>query len=67
MSGAAPVPSAPGVARATGLEPLTHDLQAKFVKTAERAQVRAHEGGMRQVAPIGLRGMSRCRHVYRVD
>jgi hypothetical protein len=23
---------------------LTHDLQAQFVKTAERAQVRAHEG-----------------------
>jgi hypothetical protein len=35
-----------------GLEPLTHDLQAKFVKTAERAQVRAHEG-RRHVAPIG--------------
>jgi hypothetical protein len=35
-----------------GLEPLTHDLQAEFVKTAERAQVRAHEG-RRHVAPIG--------------
>jgi hypothetical protein len=32
---------------------LTHDLQAKFVKTAERAQVRAHEGSVRRVAPIG--------------
>jgi len=49
-----------------GLEPLTHDLQAEFAKTAERAQVRSHEG-RRQVAPIGLRGMSRCRHAYRVD
>jgi hypothetical protein len=37
----------------TGLEPLTHDLQAKFVKLAERAQVRAHEGSVRHVAPIG--------------
>jgi hypothetical protein len=32
-----------------GLEPLTHDLQAKFVKTAERAQVGAHEGSVRNV------------------
>jgi hypothetical protein len=36
-----------------GLEPDTHDLQAKFVKTAERAQVRADEGSVRHVAPIG--------------
>lgn len=50
-----------------GLEPLTHDLQAEFVKTAERAQVRAHEGSVRHVASIGLRGMSRCRHADRVD
>jgi hypothetical protein len=50
-----------------GLEPLTHDLQAEFVKTAERAQVRAHEGSVRHVAPIGLRGISRSRHAYRVD
>ena len=42
-----------GQLRTTGLEPLTHDLQAKFVKTAERAQVRAHEGSVRHVAPIG--------------
>jgi hypothetical protein len=33
-----------GQHRTTGLESLTHDLQAQFVKTAERAQVRAHEG-----------------------
>jgi hypothetical protein len=40
------------------LEPLTHDLQAKFVKLAERAQVRAHEGrGMSRPSAIG--GMSR--------
>jgi hypothetical protein len=45
---------------------LSRDLQAEFVKTAERAQVRAYEG-RRHVAPIGLRGMSRCRHAYRVD
>jgi hypothetical protein len=56
-----------GQHRTTGLDPLTHDLQAEFVKTAERAQVRAHEGSVRRVAPIGLRGMSRCRHAYRVD
>jgi ABC-2 type transport system ATP-binding protein len=56
-----------GQHRTTELEPLTHDLQAKFVKTAERAQVRAHEGSVRRVTPIGLRGMSRCRHAYRVD
>jgi hypothetical protein len=42
-----------GQHRTTGLDPLTHDLQAEFVKTAERAQVRAHEGS-RRVAPIGL-------------
>jgi len=36
--------------------------QAKFVKTAERAQVRAHEGSVRHVAPSAIRGMSRCRH-----
>ncbi len=36
----------------TGLEPLTHDLQAEFVKTAERAQIRAHEGSVRRVAAI---------------
>jgi hypothetical protein len=28
-----------GQHRTTGLEPLTRDLQAEFVKTAERAQV----------------------------
>jgi hypothetical protein len=50
-----------------GLEPLTHDLQAEFVKPAERAQVGGHEGNVRHVAPIGVRGMSRCRHAYRVD
>jgi hypothetical protein len=33
-----------GQHRTTELEPLSHDLQAKFVKPAERAQVRAHEG-----------------------
>lgn len=32
-----------GQHRTTGREPLTHDLQAEFVKTAERTQVRAHE------------------------
>src|SRR6266540_1241124 len=37
-----------GQHRTTGLEPLTHDLQAEFVKTAERAQVRAHEGSVRR-------------------
>src|ERR1019366_10250495 len=56
-----------GQPRTTGLEPLTHDLQAEFVKTAERAQVGGQEGSVRHVAPIGLRGMSRCRHAYRVD
>jgi len=45
----------PGQHRTTGLEPLTHDLQAEFVKTAERAQVRAHEGNVRRAAPIGIR------------
>jgi hypothetical protein len=40
----------------TGLEPLTHYLQAEFVKTAERAQVRAREGSVRHVAPIGRHG-----------
>src|SRR5580700_3613065 len=33
-----------GQHRTTGFEPLTHDLQAEFVKAAERAQVRGHEG-----------------------
>jgi hypothetical protein len=41
-----------GQRRTTGLEPLTHDLQAEFVKTTERAQVGAHEG-RGHVAPIG--------------
>jgi hypothetical protein len=57
----------PGQHRTTGLEPLTHDLQAEFVKTTERAQVGGQEGSVRHVAPIGLPGMSRCRHAYRVD
>jgi hypothetical protein len=35
-----------GQHRTTGLKPLLHDLQAEFVKTAERAQVR----GGRKVA-----------------
>ena len=48
------------------LNPLTHDLQADFVETTERALVRAHEG-RRHVAPIGLRGMSRCLHAYRSE
>jgi hypothetical protein len=56
-----------GQHRTIGLEPLTHDLQAEFVKTTERAQVGGQEGSVRHVAPIGLRGMSRCRHAYRVD
>jgi len=56
-----------GQHRTTGLESLTHDLQAEFVKPAERAQVGGQEGSVRHVAPIGLRGMSRCRHAYRVD
>jgi hypothetical protein len=56
-----------GQHRTTGLEPLTHDLQAEFVKTAERAQVRAHEGSVRRTAPIGHPRMSWCRHSYRVD
>src|SRR5260370_5677448 len=42
-----------GQHRTTELEPLSHDLQAKFVKPTERAQVRAHEGSVRHVAPIG--------------
>jgi hypothetical protein len=29
------------------------DLQAEFVKPAERGQVTAHEGSVRHVAPIG--------------
>jgi hypothetical protein len=53
-----------GQHRTPGLEPLTHDLQAEFVKTAERAQAGGQEGSVRHVAPIGLRGMSRCRHAY---
>ena len=56
-----------GQHRTTGLEPLTHDLQAEFVKTAKRAQVGGQKGSVRHVAPIGIRGMSRCRHAYRVD
>jgi hypothetical protein len=51
-----------GQHRTTGLEPLTHDLQAEFVKTAKRAQVGGQKGSVRHVAPIGIRGMSRCRH-----
>ena len=43
---------------------MTHDLQAEFVKTAERAQVRAHEVNVRRVAPIGHPSMSRCRDAY---
>jgi hypothetical protein len=39
-----------GQHRPTGLEPLTHDLQAEFVKTAERAQVRAHERSVGRAA-----------------
>ncbi len=37
---------------------MTHDLQAEFVKTTERAQVRAHEGRVRRVAPVGRRSMA---------
>jgi hypothetical protein len=51
----------------TGLDPLTHDPKAEFVKTAERARVRAHEGSVRRAAPIGHPRMSRCRHSYRID
>jgi hypothetical protein len=40
--------SVPGKHRTTGLEPLTQDLQAEFVKTAERAQVGGQEGCQRQ-------------------
>jgi hypothetical protein len=36
-----------------GSSRLAHHLQAKFVKPAERAQVRAHEGSVRHVVPIG--------------
>jgi hypothetical protein len=32
-----------GQHRTTGHQPLTHDLQAEFVKTAERAQVRGRK------------------------
>ncbi len=56
-----------GQHRTTGLDPLTRDLQAEFVKTTERAQVRAHKGGVRRVAPVGHPNMSGCRHAYRVD
>lgn len=52
--------------RTTGLEPLTRDLQGKFVKTTERAQVRARDGGVRHGAHVD-RGSSRCCHADRVD
>jgi hypothetical protein len=56
-----------GQHRTTGLDPLPRDLQAKFVKTTERAQVSTHEGRVRRVAAVGHPSMSRRRHAYRVD
>jgi hypothetical protein len=49
------------------LESLKDDFQSELVQARERGQVRAGEGSVRHVAPIAIRGMSRCRHGYRVD
>jgi hypothetical protein len=53
-----PAHASAGQHRTTGLDPLTHDLQAEFVKPAEQAQVRAHEGSVRRIAPIGHPSMA---------
>jgi hypothetical protein len=47
-----------GQHRTTGLDPLTRDLQAELAKTAERVRVRAHEGSVRRVAPVGCAGLA---------
>jgi hypothetical protein len=42
------------------------DFQSELVRARERGRGRAGEGSVRYVSPIAIRGMSRCRHAYRV-